>query len=560
MWKQDITEIVEKPAAAADSEAIDLVKYALSNPTYTRFFTDGASGPGWIEWLDQRRYLDNLFQSNETTLLSEQDGHFAFWLADRFMHERPDELFKLIGKHDFQLHRAFLRELCRTLKVKRESHLGRDDLVRWISLLLDSATQNAPRLSFFPYSHILPSLGEICIESQQDSYLLDVFDVMATSYLTKGRRNTVIGHDTETSISTRFSCSFRQLQDLWSKGLEPKLDMVAEPLLERAVERLSRQHRAYRTWASTDDSDHTTSYKRTFIEGYDHGSDPDPVHVLIDVARDCLKYLVSKRREAASTWCDRLVRSEAPILRRLAVNVLPSREDLGLEGKIEWLLANLGLYDMAAHRETFQAMGILYPGAEPDQRKYVIEAVLAYEWPYPEDQDREMQAALEKSKWLLYLLESEPDCVLVKERLECLMKKYPTLRPERFLDLLPPTPNWGPRFFGGPQSTWTAEELLSRTPGEQLDDLLTIEEEGPLSLHPSGVQTEVEKAAIKDFGWGLSMADALIEACKWDSEYWISIMSAWSRELDAKKHGEVLDRLGLIELHGPQSLSVAKST
>ena len=557
-WEQEVREIVGQPTTVANEEADDIVEYVLSDPTYARCFTDGATDPSWIAWLDERGYLDNLFRLDETTSLSERDGHLAVWLTDRFMHEHPEEVFKLIGRHDFQLHRLFLRELCRMLKTKKEHQLGHDALVRWISLLIESATQNSRKLTLMPDNYILPWIGEICIEFGQTDFLLEVFDVMAASYLVRGRRNTQIGDETGASVSTSFVYSFRKLHDLWTRGLKPKLDVVAEPLLERTVVRLSKQHRLYRTWESTDEADDTMSYTRSFIERYDAGSDPDPIHILIDVARDCLKYSASEREEVAKIWADRLVQEEAPILRRLAVFALPLMEDLSLEAKIEWLLSTVGLYDTVAHREIFQTMSILYSDAEYDQREIVIDSVLSYEWPHPEEEGSELSAAKRKIGWLLWLHRSEPDCVLVKKHLKCLQQQYPSIRPPEPLDLMDPILDLGPRFMGSPQITWTAQELLRRPPRELLDTLVLFEEDGPPALHHRGIYDEVGKAAIQDFEWGLNLAEELVESGNWDSEYWSSLMEAWSRELDETKHRRVLDRLGSVALYGPHGLSVAR--
>ena len=41
-----------------DEETEDLMKYALTDTTRTRFFTDAATAPEWIDWLDKCGYLN----------------------------------------------------------------------------------------------------------------------------------------------------------------------------------------------------------------------------------------------------------------------------------------------------------------------------------------------------------------------------------------------------------------------------------------------------------------------------------------------------------------------
>ena len=62
-WKREITELARKKPPLLGDEEAGLIEEALKDETRTRFFTDSASSPEWIDWLDKRKHLDALFSS-----------------------------------------------------------------------------------------------------------------------------------------------------------------------------------------------------------------------------------------------------------------------------------------------------------------------------------------------------------------------------------------------------------------------------------------------------------------------------------------------------------------
>ena len=99
-WQREIAEIAKKPPPL-DEETADLIEDALGDATRTRFFTEAASDPKWIDWIDKRGHLDTLFSDGT---LSEWDEILSKWLAEKFAYDHADVLFLLIGKHNMSLH------------------------------------------------------------------------------------------------------------------------------------------------------------------------------------------------------------------------------------------------------------------------------------------------------------------------------------------------------------------------------------------------------------------------------------------------------------------------
>ena len=428
-WRSKITEIAENPPSR-DGEEMDLVEDALADPRRAGFFADAAAHVGWIDWLDKRKHLDRLFSTDDPAGLGGRDEQLARWLARKFVPDHSDELFLLIALHDMRLHPDFWSELAWTISSANDQRLDTAALSRWVSLLLTTIPPN-------PNHRDLYRLGKRCIEVQLTGSLLDIFGVMAASRLTLEQSPFWPGDDTEPQTRARpaLLSDHYAIDAVWKQGLKTALDHVAEPLLTDVVRNLTQQHHTLRSWRSANRNWDPISYGRSAIEPHEQDEYREPIDVLIDAARDCLEHLTTKQPTVATYWCDRFTEAEAPLLRRLAVHTLPTRNDLTPDEKVDWLLANIGLHDFSAHHETFQALRTLYPAANAAKRKDVIEAVLSYAWPQQEDQDRNRHTAYQHFNWIHWLHNADPECEIAEQALRRVWEANPDFQTRDHPDL-----------------------------------------------------------------------------------------------------------------------------
>ena len=551
-WQREITEIAGRPPTP-DEEEMGLIDEALSDPTKTRFFTNAASSVEWIDWLDERKYLDALFGTSE---LREQDNLLVRWLVEKFACDHADELFLLIGRHNLQLHPKFWLELCRTIGLQDGPPLNAETLSRWVSLLLATAP------AYVDKQQLLLGLGECCVKYELMDSIVEIFDALATSRLVIKPGFVWPDADPEDphppiDVELAPLSDHYTIKELWENGLKPNLARVAEPLLASVVGHLAAQHRTLCAWQKADREWNPASYDRSAIEPHEQDEYPEAIDVLIDAARDCLEWLALNRPEMAAQWCDQFAGAETPLLRRLAVHTLSVRKDLTPSEKIDWLLARMGLHDLSARHELFRVLQQTYPKASQEQRRVVIEAVLVYRWPREEDEGRERFTAREHFDWLNWLHSAAPDCILAREALDDVLRRYPDFQPRERPDLTHWTSS-SPASIGH-QSPWTVEELLSRPAGEWKDELLSFQQTELFGPDRIGLGYNVSKAAKQEFEWGLDLADALATGDNWDTDLWNTLMRVWSEtELDQNRALEVLHRLRKTELHPKYAHPIAE--
>lgn len=543
-WHREITAIAEK-TPPLDEETADLIEDALGDAAMTRFFTKAASDPDWIDWLDKRGILNALFEDGT---LSDRDRDLSRWLAENFVCDHADKLFLLIGRHNMRLNPHFWDALGWTIG-REETPLDKDISSRWISLFLATVHDDVST------DHLL-WLGERCIKQGMLDSLLQVFDAMADSRLLikEGFNWPDEEHNESSSVDVELLLiDHFYLERLWEGGLKPKLSQIAEPLLDLVIRRLKKQYLTSHAWQKANRDYERASHRRSAIEPHDQDNYPKPIDLLIDVARDCLEWLASNQAETAAQWCDRLVDSDAPLLRRLAVHGVSKREDLTADDKIDWLLTHIGLHDWCAHHEIFVAVKRVFPDASLEHREALIKDVRAYVWSDKEDPKSEMRTAYQHFAWFDWLHKSDPNCGLAKQALDKVLEKY-SFEPNEHPDLTH-------RYESGPvslESPWTVEELLTKPAANWLDDLLSFrgaEWDGPSRR---GLLIVVAEAIKQNFDWGLELADALAKDGKWNVDLWSILIRSWSEmKLDEDKHRKVLRWLGKSTLYPEHHSAIA---
>ena len=558
-WKRKITEITENPPSL-DEEAEDLIEYALADAPRTRFFTEAATAPEWIDWLDEREYLTPLF-GNGT--LSERDKRWSWWLAEQFAYDHANKLFLLIGKHNIRLHPHFWHDLGQRIGADSKTSWNKDILSRWISLLLITVQEHigAGEQTNISASTLLQLMGERCIEHKMLDSLLQIFDVMMGSRLRLGE-GFFFPNDDEDNESPPVDVELlligndHELNKLWKEGLKPKLCQVVEPLLNCVIKRLVEQYITLCAWQKANRNWDPTSASRSAIEPHEQDRYSRAIDVLIDAARDCLEWLASNQVDTATRWCDRLVCSDAPLLRRLAVHGLSKREDLTADDKIDWLRTHIDLHELPIHHEVFRSVKLTYPEISSERREVLIESVRNYPWANGEDPDTRRYIARQHFNWFDWLHKSDPNCVLAKQALDEVLAEFPNFEPKEYPDLM----YWIGSGGIAPRRSWTPEELQSTPASNQLDNLLSFQVAEGEESNRRTLLNRVAEAATQNFDWGLDLANVLGKTEKWDTDLWSTLIHAWSRmELDENRYSKFLSWLGKVDLYPKHNRGIAEA-
>lgn len=547
-WQQRIVSLARQ-SPPLDEEDADLVDEALKNSTRTRFFTRAATDPQWIDWLDDRGHLNALFGNAE---LSGQHMELAVWLADTFARTHPRNLFPLIARHNTRLHPKFWSRLTRSTGSKEDPPLPENVLSQWASLLLITATPHLDEPG-------LCRLAARCAEQELFHHVVEILDALIAPQVTLIQRTSWPGAEESHPLPrvemqlALASSSEHSVRRLWREVIFPSLDRLAERLLPRVTIRLQTRHRSHLDWKQADSKRDSESWPRHAIEPHEQDEYPRLADVLIDAARDCLEYLATHRPQVVATWCQEFAKSDVPLLRRLTVHATFVRPDLSSDEKCGWLLDRTDIHDPAAHHEMFRIFHRIYPGLGDANRRALIQAIRAYE--YPGDRHKQRYTAGHRYDWFEWLLRADADCPLMAQALERIQAQDPQLQPREHPDL---THYLGRVVRIDNETPWTVEKLLSRPAERWVEDLLTFRPTDRLGPQRSRLLLAVKEAATGEFDWGAGLSDALIDGAQWESDLWSALLRGWSKsELNDEQRRRLLRTLRATELRDAQASPIA---
>ena len=564
-WQSEITRIAKLPPPV-DKATADIIEYALQDEIKTRFFTKAATSDKWIGWLDDRKHLDPLFKEGN---LTEKDKKLSQWLAG-FACESANSLFLLIGRHDMTLNPEFSDELAWAI-VRQEEPPDRETLSRWVSLLVRSMSPNRSN------SDVLLRLAVKCVWRRIWHLVLQIYDLLASSrpYIRPSFGET---QSAEIAIDPRCEQN-HYLTRLWKECLKPYREQLAAPLLQRTVVHLETNHWILCDWQQADRDYCLSSLLRAAIAPHKKNRDDDNAP-LIDIARDCLEWLVQERQDAAGDeqinvtrhgslewlvqerqdaalhWADQQANADTPLLRRLAVHAI-SESDLDANAKIAWLLKHMDIHECSAKPEIFRLARKAYPKANQAQRKALIKTVLDYRWPKEDDQDQEDHTAYIHFNWLYWLNQAGPDCPLVKQPLEKIKTAHPDFEPQKYPDLN----FWAEEVPTGLQSPWSVNELLAKPAADWLPKLLAYQPADRRLFGPNreGLLMSVTETIRNKPVWGFNLADRMAATKEWNTDLWQSVLRAWSgMELKQDDLHEVFRYLAIEALHQEHARGIAE--
>ena len=525
-WRQQISAVAAGNPMFLDDEESDLIVDSLSVAVRARFFTQAATDPAWMDWLQSRGLLDSLFQAED---LDPPIAELARWLALNFALRHSENVFGLILSRGMRMNPGLWRDLAYAVGSGSNSKTDPQVLSQWVSLLVDSASQT--KLDDTHVAFLL-RLSECCGEHGLTGSTLEIFGLLSKTRLGSERWRD--------SIEPSFGVDHYELNEVWEKALRPGLEEIAEPLLGLVVENFRRQFFNHRLWSEADSNWEPVSGDRSAIEPHEQDSSPGPNDVLIDVARDCLEHLAARAPVRAAHWSEFLIGSGAVLFRRLAVHILDQRQDLTADEKLDWLLANVDIHDEATHHEVFRVVGSIFAGTGQAARQRLVESVFSFRWPDEEDDERERRTAYRHFTWLSWLCDADPDCDVSKTALGRLREQQPSFRQRENPDFT----FWSSSGTIVPTSPWTVDELVERPVGEWLERLLSFQ--GNEAFGPSrwGLLQEVQRAVVADPDWGLALASALESGGNWSSDLWPRLLESWTSELGEERHRRVLGWVG----------------
>lgn len=514
-WQNRMTEICSR-VPPADPETIGEVEQALREVHTTRFLIEAARSPEWPAWLNARKHLDPLFGISD---LGERDNLLALWLAEHYALMHPKAVFELFAAHGVRLNSKLWWSICRELGLSEASPLEDSTLKRWVIILLTNVPEQAN-------PQALMWLAERCSGKGLVHLTLKIFLKMIEHRLSINHGFSFQRDETNRprprlDIECPLQADHGSLSEVWENHIKPKIGSIAQPLLAGITRRFEDMHTDLMSWDKASRDWDPVCYDRSAIEPHDQDKYPKDVDVLIDASRESLEWLAANKPAIFKGLPAKLVSSDVPILRRLAIHSITIPSNKSSDQRLKWLLKRVQLDSLAEHHEIHRAIALNYPSASDSTRRLVVDAVLKLSGAASDTWSAEKSTARLHFDWLSRLLRAKPNCTFASEALAPIS----TLYPDWPLSAHPDPTYWiGDAEWTGHRSPWPVEQILARNPKEQIDDLLNFQEKHFDGPDRNGLVAAVKDACKQKSDWAFALADVLAEKSLWESDLWPAVI------------------------------------
>jgi hypothetical protein len=518
--EERVKSIVQQPVPL-DPDEQDYIEESCKDPSRLQFFTRHATKTDWLQWVDSRGLLENVFAGNPSP--RNVDEQLAFWFARNFACDHPNESLATVHRHNDRVSFLLWNHICWAFHSKKPV---KEVVAKWVPILLATAPQKANG-DWLEYMLCAREFAE-----EKETILLLV------EYLTEIRADLTKKtwpNETTEDIDVEFKVRGSEywLRHAWHGILLPNLVGIADRLLLIFTSHILRAYAVLRSFQYGAGSWDKLSGPRVQIESSAHGGPPDSFDLVIDMTCEALKSSIANHPSRADFFIDTWLVSGCRLLRRLAVFGVAESLHWSADRKIEWLLENKLVHAHGYKPEVFLLLKKNFSFASETSRVQVL--AIAATGP---DVDDQRTADYEIYNILSWLKDAAPDCARTAEAYKSFKNAHPEFGRREHPEL-----DWwiGGVEVGGPSSPLSLDQVLALTPDQMCKHLDTAKRDDMIGPSREGLIQEIKSAVSKDYEWSARLVEKLISDQIWDQDVWRAMVWGWQgADLEEDAWKEVL--------------------
>ena len=547
-WEHRMIELSE--AKPTDNDALKgEINYILGRDETTKLFTKHIKGKEWPAWLNSQGHLAALF---DTHPLNDREKLLAKWLAKHYSNAHPYSLFKILFKHNLDINPKLWEELGRYIGDNQT--LEKRTFEQWTDIIIASKPTRT--------HHNIPVYKSVfsCIALESKKYgsslvalkmfmALNDYDITAEIYKTDDDKNE--------RIFTEYQIHSENTYVVWKEYVKPELEHIAIPLLEHTTSYISDLSNRLKLWGYVWElGEHMPAIELTEDrqeEEEEGDNEQKAINTLVSAAREAMELLANNNTESLEFWISRLIRSEVPILRRLAIHASTISKNRTADTQLQWIIDNNLLgggpehQDYHEHHEAYRAAAISYKHAKAATRREFVQHILSINIQSDINDESESKRLSKKAAfdWLNWLLKNKPRCHIAKFEINTIKKIYPDFEPSKNPEFSPKHRDMSfPSFISAYGKPETKEKLISKPPSEQLRYLNQYGGSGKnRDFNRQFLLNHVTDACKENSDWGVDLATELTKSELWSSDLWKCIFTGLCRTAISQGQCEIILRV-----------------
>jgi hypothetical protein len=530
--RQRIADLVSAPPPEEPVIA-DYLAEALTTESTAAFFAEFARGADWLAWAETQDSFKQLAMDTSDTVAAPALAH---WFASNFVvvESESQRALKTIQLFGGRIGALLWHQIAAALFRAKDARPS--TLQSWVVLLLETAPAYA--------SGSLDFLLTTCRWPEDREAALLLLEHLISPHLTIHPTFPIWTEPSEVNERhVRADVSLRGKQhwlaQAWQTLFVPHMIETASELATMVSRALTRAHRMLTAFdAATHDWD-PCSFGRSAIEPHPQDQHPEPIDVVIDIARDSLEHLLDHNVDIGSTLIASWAQAQAPLLRRLAIHGWAHRDDKTPDEKVSWLLADGRLFDHAAKHEVFRLLQVSMAAASIELRNTVIDTIQERT---PESEYRDYSIY----NYLVWITIIDPDLAEAAAKLALMQQEHPDFGPREHPDL----DHWMSSGFAAstfPLSTEAMHIQIATDPQSALREILSYENAEPFARSDWSDALQQVSAVVSQ--WPEDGHTLLVHLADLDDDstaagLWRAVISGWSSAtLDHDQWSSALSRL-----------------
>jgi hypothetical protein len=492
--EQEIKSIAERPVPI-DLGELDYVESVLRDASTTRFFTRYAKSTDWLRWVEAKGLLKNLFEPRSVPEAT--DMELALWFAGTFVCKHPIDALAVVQRGGQHLNPVLWTAIAQHIHSEKPRPAP-DILGKWIPVLIGSRPTSGT------YDFLEYMLHDSTFPDDEATCLLLFEHLTRPAILLKKDLWGAAGDESkEEKLEIEVGTEGKHfwLLETWQKLLRPNLERLADKLMFIVASNLQQAYLLLRASGRESARWDPLSWSRGMIESAAQGNPENGLGVLIDAACELLQWNIANRPSRADFWIETWASSGYRLLRRLAIFGVARSDHWFPDRKIEWVLENDLLYEFGYKHEVYLVLQSAYAHASERFRITVLERAVEGSRADTDEKTKEYEIF----NLLYWLTQVAPDCSWTSARFAEFASKHPEFGPRDHPDM----DRWMGPVRVGWESPSTDKELLSKTPEEQLEFLISFKPEHPLGPSREGLIDNVRKAVANRYDWGMALMQGL---------------------------------------------------
>jgi len=525
--EEKIKRIVEAPVPL-DTDDLDYIESILADVATTKFFTRYAKRLDWLRWIEDKEPFKRLFRTNSAT--TEIDGELALWLARSFVCKHPANALALLRRKGQLITPLLWTAIAASFHTEKPP----SEVVRkLVPLLIRYPTPRiaGDYLEYTVHRSVYPDdLNSALLLFE---YLTRPEIVLEERWWPETEERDEKGTDAELMKEKGVDAELTTegdepwIPEVWARFFKPNLSTLANKFIWIVTSHLQRANLLLEAYDKVHPTWDPLSARRGLLESTAQGSPPKGVGILIDIAREILEWALLNDTRMADFLINMWFSSDCRILKRLGLFGVAKAKQWDPETKIKWILQNDLLYALGFKHEVFVVLEDSYGRVPEELRRQVLDGTAGG----PKIAGLEAESvAYEEYNLTLWLATHAPESSLTKARLLEIEEQHPNFVPREHPDM----DAWiGTATYNISNSPQGYEELLSKSPEEQLDFIIGFEPKDIFRESRAELLQQLSAAVARNFAWGQRFAEVMAERQQWQSDVWNAILEGWRSSITA---------------------------